>query len=86
MKKFVVIGSGTAGVIAASMLKAYWQDLIDVTIIHDGKDDGVSVGESTTPYIHALLTLIGIKSGKELIGDLDVTLKLGIDFKNWITD
>ena len=84
MKKFVVIGSGTAGVVVASMLKAYWQDLIDVTIIHDGKDDGVSVGESTTPYIHALLTLIGIKSGKELIGDLDVTLKLGIDFKNWI--
>ena len=85
MKKFVIVGSGSAGLIAAGMIKKYWKDGVDITVIHDKSQGSIAVGESTTPYIHAFLTFCGI-SEKDLIRDLDVTIKLGINFKNWIPD
>ena len=85
MKKFVIIGSGSAGLIAAGMIKKYWEEKVDITVIHDKSQGSIAVGESTTPFIHALLTFFGI-SERDLIRDLDVTLKLGINFKNWIPD
>jgi len=83
MKKFVIVGSGSAGLIAAGMIKKYWEEKIDITVIHDKSQGSIAVGESTTPFIHAFLTFFGI-SERDLIRDLDVTLKLGINFKNWI--
>ena len=83
MKKFVIVGSGSAGLIAAGMIKTYWKDDVDITVIHDKSQGSIAVGESTTPFIHAFLTFFGI-SERDLIRDLDVTLKLGINFKNWI--
>ena len=85
MKKFVIVGSGSAGLIAAGMIKTYWKDDVDITVIHDKSQGSIAVGESTTPYIHAFLTFCGI-SEKDLIRDLDVTIKLGINFKDWIPD
>ena len=85
MKKFVIVGSGSAGLIAAGMIKTYWKDSVDITVIHDKSQGSIAVGESTTPYIHAFLTFCGI-SEKDLIRDLDVTIKLGINFKDWIPD
>ena len=85
MKKFVIIGSGSAGLIAAGMIKKYWEEKVDITVIHDKSQGSIAVGESTTPFIHAFLTFFGI-SERDLIRDLDVTLKLGINFKNWIPD
>ena len=85
MKKFVIVGSGSAGLITAGMIKTYWKDDVDITIIHDKSQGSIAVGESTTPYIHAFLTFCGI-SEKDLIRDLDVTIKLGINFKDWIPD
>ena len=85
MKKFVIVGSGSAGLIAAGMIKKYWKDGVDITVIHDKSQGSIAVGESTTPYIHAFLTFCGI-SEKDLIRDLDVTIKLGINFKDWIPD
>ena len=83
MKKFAIVGSGTAGLIAAAMIKTYWKDEVDISLYYDRNNKGVSVGESTTPFIHAFLSFFGI-SVKDLIRDLDVTIKLGINFKNWI--
>ena len=85
MKKFVIVGSGSAGLIAASMIKTYWKDKVDITVIHDKRQGSIAVGESTTPAINAFLTFCGIPE-KDLIRDLDVTIKLGINFKNWIPD
>ncbi|GIS09112.1 MAG: hypothetical protein CM15mP113_2420 [Pseudomonadota bacterium] len=62
------------------MIKTYWKDGVDITVIHDKSQGSIAVGESTTPYIHAFLTFCGI-SEKDLIRDLDVTIKLGINFK-----
>ena len=83
MKKFVIVGSGTAGLIAAAMIKTYWEDRADISLYYDKSKGNISVGESTTPYIHAFLSFFGI-SEKDIIRDLDVTIKLGINFKNWI--
>ena len=83
MKKVVIVGSGTAGLIAAAMIKTYWKDEVDVSLYHDKSKGNISVGESTTPFILAFLNFIGITED-EIIRELDVTIKLGINFKNWI--
>ena len=83
MKKVVIVGSGTAGLISAAMIKTYWGDRVDISLYHDASKGTISVGESTTPYIHAFLSFFGIPEN-EIIRELDVTVKLGIDFKNWI--
>ena len=83
MKKVVIVGSGTAGLISAAMIKTYWGDRVDVSLYHDASKGTISVGESTTPYIHAFLSFFGIPEN-EIIRELDVTVKLGIDFNNWI--
>jgi len=85
MKKFVIIGSGTAGLIAAGMIKSYWGDKVQVTLYYDANKKNISVGESTTPLIHSFLVAMGITT-KELIRDLSATIKLGINFKNWIPE
>ena len=51
MKKIVIIGSGTAGLIAAAMMNSYWGDKVDITIIYDASRKNIAVGESTTPII-----------------------------------
>ena len=83
MTQVVIVGSGTAGLLSAAMIKTYWGDRVDVSLYHDASKGTISVGESTTPYIHAFLSFFGIPEN-EIIRELDVTVKLGIDFKNWI--
>ena len=83
MKKFIVLGSGTAGLIAAGMIKSYWGDKVQVTLYYDAKKKNIAVGESTTPIIHQFLSAMGLTTA-DLIRDLNVTIKLGINFKDWI--
>ena len=85
MKKFVIIGSGSAGLIAAGMIKKYWEEKVDITVIHDKSQGSIAVGESTTPIFRLLLGHLGV-STKDLINDIGgkATIKLGIKFKNWI--
>jgi tryptophan halogenase len=83
MKKFVILGSGTAGLIAAGMIKSYWGDKVQVSLYYDATKKNIAVGESTTPIIHQFLNTIGLTTA-DLIRDLNVTVKLGINFKNWI--
>ena len=35
MKKIVIVGAGTAGLSAAAMMKSYWGDKVDITLIYD---------------------------------------------------
>ena len=83
MKKFIVLGSGTAGLIAAGMIKSYWGDKVQVTLYYDATRKNIAVGESTTPIIHEFLNAVGLTT-EDLIRDLNVTIKLGINFKDWI--
>ena len=85
MKKIVIVGAGTAGLAAAAMMKSYWNDKVDITLIYDKSRGNISVGESTTPIFRLLLAHLGV-STKQLIKDIGgkATIKLGINFKNWI--
>ena len=85
MKKIVIVGAGTAGLAAAAMMKSYWADKVDITLIYDKSRGNISVGESTTPIFRLLLAHLGV-STKQLIKDIGgkATIKLGINFKNWI--
>ncbi len=85
MKKFIVLGSGTAGLIAATMIKKRWGDKVSVSLYYDSKKKNIGVGESTTPIVSYFL--------KEYLDNFDMsnflketgtTIKLGINFKNWI--
>ena len=83
VKKFVVLGSGTAGLISAAMIKKFFGPKVDVTVYYDGSRKTIGVGESTTPLIQHFINLLG-EDPYSLIKELNVTLKLGIDFKDWI--
>ena len=81
MKKIVIVGAGTAGLATAAMMKSYWKDQVDITLIYDKSRGNISVGESTTPIFRLLLGHLGV-STKELINEIGgkATIKLGNNF------
>ena len=86
MKKIVIVGSGTAGLLVASMMNRYWKDQdIQITIIHDSNNKTIGVGESTTPVIHQVLQILRIDV-RQLVNKIGATIKYGINFKDWIPD
>lgn len=83
MKKIVILGSGTAGLISAAMVKNFWGQKVDVTVYYDASKKSIGVGESTTPLIHQFINLIG-ETPQSIIKKIKATIKLGINFKNWV--
>lgn len=81
--KFVVVGGGSAGVMAATYLKAYYNT--EVVLIYDHKNPGIGVGESLTPSFYSYLNYVGV-TREELIKNVNATVKLGLRFKNWLND
>ena len=86
MKKFVIVGAGTAGAISAAIIKKHWGNKVDVSVYYDKSKKIIGVGESTAPGILHFLRSLGLTT-EEIIQELPmVTLKMGINFKNWIPD
>lgn len=85
IKNLCIIGGGTAGWMAASYLKSRLKDSINITIIYDHNNPVIGVGESTTPPFITFLSSIGIDY-KELIKEINSTIKVGIKFTNWNGD
>jgi len=84
MKKFIVLGSGTAGLIAATMIKKRWGDKVSVSLYYDSKKKNIGVGESTTPTITYFLNAFLKVNLNDFLKETGSTIKLGINFKNWI--
>ena len=84
MKKFIVLGSGNSGLIAATMIKRRWKDKVHVSLYYDGKKKNIGVGESTTPTIHYFLKEYLKVDLHEFLRDTGSTVKLGISFREWI--
>ena len=80
--KIVVVGAGTAGIMAATYFKSYWGDLVDITLLYDHKQPGIGVGESLTPLFDSYLKYVGLTT-VDLIKNCNATIKLGLKFKNW---
>lgn len=84
MKKFIVLGSGTAGLIAATMIKRTWKDKVHVSLYYDSNKKNIGVGESTTPTITYFLNNFLKVDLYDFLKETGSTIKLGINFKNWI--
>jgi tryptophan halogenase len=85
MKKILILGTGTAGLISASLIKKLYKDKVEVTVYYDKTKENIGVGEGTVPTIHDFLMDMEI-SVPDLIKSIGTTIKLGIEFKNWIID
>jgi len=83
-KKIVVVGSGTAGALAATYLKKYYTN-IDILHIREENEAKIGVGESTTPLLLNYFDVTGI-SIQEFLKETNSTIKIGIRFENWLLE
>ena len=84
INNITVVGSGTAGLVSALILKKSFPK-INVSIIRS-KDIGIiGVGEGSTEHWSEFMEFIGIDV-QTLIRETDATYKTGIMFKNWGSD
>lgn len=80
VNSILVVGGGTAGLIAAIILKIKLNLQID--IVHSKNIGIIGVGEGSTEHWKEFMNYAGIDQ-YELIKETDATYKCGIMFQNW---
>jgi hypothetical protein len=80
--KIVVLGAGTAGLIAALMIKEKYP-LYNITVVKSGDIGIIGVGEGSTEHWRQFMDFVGINY-KELVYKTKATIKIGILFKDWV--
>ena len=76
-----VVGSGTAGLVSALILKTAFHDK-QVDIICSKRIGIIGVGEGSTEHWESFAAFVGINTA-EMIKACDATFKIGIVFKDW---
>lgn len=79
--KIAVVGGGTAGLVAALIMKTSYPSF-EVDVIRSSKIGTIGVGEGSTEHWASFLEFIGIHP-YTVIKECDATFKSGIMFKNW---
>ena len=79
--KIAVVGGGTAGFVAALILKTSFPQYT-VDIIRSTKIGTIGVGEGSTEHWTAFIDYVGISAG-QLVKEVDATFKTGIMFEGW---
>ncbi len=82
IKKVVIAGGGTAGWMAAALLKKVLTDHIDIELVESEEIGIVGVGEATIPPIQIFNQYMGLDE-KEFLRETHGTIKLAIKFENW---
>ena len=80
LNKILIVGGGTAGLVAALILKKRLN--IQVDLVYSKNVGIVGVGEGSTEHWREFMEFIGINHYM-LIKECDATYKSGIMFKNW---
>jgi hypothetical protein len=80
VKSLTVVGGGTAGLIAALILKE--RSNLDVNLIYSSNIGIVGVGEGSTEHFSDFMRFVGIKPS-DIIKECDATFKIGVMFDNW---
>lgn len=82
IKKIVIVGGGTAGIMTAALLSKVFKDKLDITLIHSPKIGTIGVGESSTASLHSFMKYIGLKE-EDWMDEASATYKYGGRFMNW---
>lgn len=84
MKKIIVLGGGTAGLISALMVKQTFP-LYDVHVVESGTIGIIGVGEGSTEHWRRFTDYCKIDLHR-LVKETDGAMKKGIKFENWNGD
>lgn len=84
IKDIAIVGGGTAGLVAALILRSRYP-LLKIDILESDKIGIVGVGEGSTEHWKEFMTECHIDLS-ELIKKTDATFKYGINFVNWHGD
>ena len=80
-KKFLIVGGGTAGWMAANLLATQLEG-VDISLI-ESKDIGIiGVGEGSTPHLKLFFDMIKVPDA-EWMPQCNATYKNGITFDGW---
>ena len=82
IERIIIVGGGTAGWMAASVLSRVLGPLVDIELVESEQIGTVGVGEATIPQIQLLLGLLGIDE-IDFLANVQGTIKLGIQFNGW---
>ena len=82
VKKVVILGGGTAGWLAASLLKKVIGSVIDIELVESDEIGIVGVGEATIPPIRLVNQVLGIAEA-DFLRETNATIKLAIKFEHW---
>ena len=81
LNKISIVGGGTAGWVAALILKTRFP-LLTIEVVRSKKIGIIGVGEGSTEHWNEFMTYIGVNY-KTIIQECDSTFKSGIMFKGW---
>lgn len=82
VRKVVILGGGTAGWIAAALLKKVLAGAVNIELVESETIGTVGVGEATIPPIRLLNNVLGLNEA-EFLRETKATIKLAIKFENW---
>jgi len=84
-KKIIILGGGTAGWMAASLLNKAWSHThTEIVLIESDHIEKIGVGEGSTPSLKLFFEHLGIAE-QEWMPSCSATYKCGISFPNWST-
>ncbi|MBT8091161.1 MAG: tryptophan 7-halogenase [Gammaproteobacteria bacterium] len=83
IKKIVIVGGGSSGWIAASILAHDFRpEVLEVELVESEEIGTIGVGESTVPPFVGLIKKLGIDE-QHFIQNVHATFKLGIELPDW---